>query len=569
MSSELRKRTFLLSLSLFLGFFLSIAAANQGTVYEVPDPKDFTANDPYQGMSYEERPTVQEVPEILNVTDLLRSTAPIFWKHKTSISKGGDVGQLTDIKQAIAAQEQEIIHEIKRVPGILEILDDNKDLEAQIQSFLTLRRAEVRDIHVKVRKLKDDLEKEKNVKVTDISSVGSKIQGLYDEIDLHLEDPTSRYNDDFILKRKEKIRRLMRKKKVLKRDFERLEYPKMKSIHKKIEFLEERRKEIHEKSRDLSFKYVQRRIGLIDKNNNRINYLISIHMKRSRVRQIRAKLASLHAVRNQLDTAKLKISEKGSDALDLEADIRFEEKYYEQVARREKEILDEIRRSREMIHGLRSGSSEPDRKQSIATPDKAQVGKSGAMIQKQDKQETPAEHVYVIPMRAGLDLPGLAEIPRMLQEKAQSAGTKTPSGIVYVMPIDKMTKEPEVRGRQKILEPEISSLLQERNEKNLARIHRLEDRLSRIAELMDRQANTLEALSKRPTVMVPVIPKEPVSSTLAPDLQPPVETPPSSSSATSPVPTVKQVTREEIEKSPALKKIILENLKDERNFRSR
>ena len=164
MSSELRKRTFLLSLSLFLGFFLSIAAANQGTVYEVPDPKDFTANDPYQGMSYEERPTVQEVPEILNVTDLLRSTAPIFWKHKTSISKGGDVGQLTDIKQAIAAQEQEIIHEIKRVPGILEILDDNKDLEAQIQSFLTLRRAEVRDIHVKVRKLKDDLEKEKNVR---------------------------------------------------------------------------------------------------------------------------------------------------------------------------------------------------------------------------------------------------------------------------------------------------------------------------------------------------------------------------------------------------------------------
>lgn len=551
---------------LLLGICLSSASAEPGVEREIPNPRNFTANDPYMGRTYEERPLVQEVPEILNVTDLLRSTTPIFWKHKTSINQGADVGKLTDIKRDIEAREQEIILEIREVPGILEILDDNKDLEAQIQNFLVLRRAEVKDIQDGIKKLKSDLENVKLAKSTDISDVGGKIQTLYDEIDLHLEEPTSKYNDQYILDRKTKIRRLMQKKKVLKRDYERSEDPKMKSIEKKIGFLEERRKEIHEKSRDLSFEFVKRRIENIEKNNNRINYLVSIHMDRERIRSVKAKMGALDVLKKKLETTNEQISEKSSPALELEADIRFEERYYDIVAKREMEMLEEIRRSREMVHGMRSASVVAGTKVN-SSQSQADPGKYVPQAKLSVEQKEAPEHVYVIPMKAGLDLPKVVEIPKILKQRAEEAGSVTPSGIVYVMPMNKA--ESDSSGAPGQITPSqsmaVEKQLRESNERNLGRILRLEERLVEISEMMTKQTKVLQNLSERPVLRSDplknqeMVQQNPVASQL------PEPALPQSSQ------TISKSEDENPDKkmpvsSPSTHDILLQNFQEERNF---
>jgi|GEM_PF-1057836 len=575
MGSLGNKKTRAPGLILFLCISVFLGMAEPGMEREVPDPKNFTANDPYMGKTYEERPLVQEVPEILNVTDLLRSTTPIFWRHRTSVSQGADVGRLTDIKRTIETREQEIIHEIKQIPGILEIFDDNKDLEAQIQNFLALRRAEVRDIHTRVKKLKEELEREKSIKVTDISDVGAKIQGLYDEIDLHLEDPTSKYNDQYILDRKAKIRRLMRKKKVLKRDFERLEYPKMKSIQKKIEFLEERRKEIHEKSRDLSFKFVVRRLQMIEKNNNRINYLVSIHMDRARIRSVKAKMTVLEDLKNQLKKTSDKISEKGTKTLDLEADIRFEERYYDQVAKREMEMLEEIRRSREMVHGLRSKSSVDMKQESVSSGVEGPSGKAEKRAEKRmekgDDSQGSSDHVYVIPMKAGLDLPRVVEIPEILKKKARESGTAAPSGIVYVMPMDQVGKgRPEYPGQPQAnaAQGNLQAQIRESNEKNLGRILRLEERLLQMTELMQKQAKALEVLSETQVSSTPPAIDEKKEAQNPIESQQPVTTLPQSSKAVTPPKTEEPEPVKETPTESSTRDALIKNLREERKFRS-
>ena len=469
---------------------------------EMPRAGVFTTEDPYGGVSYEERPDVGKEARILTVTDLLKSTVPTFWKHKTSLDDGLEVNRLTDIKNQIALHETEIIRGIQKVPGIMEILDDNKDQEAEIQHFLTLRRAELQDIYKQLKKLKHDLEDEKHDKSTGLSDVQDKIKKLYDEIDIHLEGPGSTYNDDFVSKKKKTIRRLMTKKRNLRRDFKRLDYPKMKSLQHKIEFLEERRREIHQKSKNLSFSYIQRRIKRVEKNNARINYLVSIHLDRAQVQEVQAKLGRLREVRQKLASVTKSATQAGKEKLDLEADIRFEEKYYDQVARREGQILDEIRRTREAVHGLRSQEKVQAGSSKILSQERT-PGRTQSMV-----PEAAGQHVYVVPLQKGITLPAVAELPRLLKERAGISRVQTPPGVVYLLPMgargglvnagEAEVMAPGYAGAQgqAVVGADVRNLMQEVQTENDRKLGALKDSLSSMMDLMRKQGESLGRLIK-------------------------------------------------------------------------
>jgi hypothetical protein len=464
---------------------------------ERPSSGVFTTEDPYKGVTYEQRPEVGKETRILTVTDLLKSTVPTFWKHKTSLADGLEVNRLTDIKNQIALHEAEIIRGIQQVPGIMEILDDNKDQEAEIQHFLTLRRAELQNIHKQLKKLKQDLEDEKHTKSTGLSDVQDKIKKLYDEIDIHLEGPGSTYNDDFVSRKKKSIRRLMTKKRNLRRDFERLDYPKMKALRRKIEFLEERRREIHDKSKGLSFSYIQRRVKRVEKNNARINYLVSIHLDRTQIQEVQAKLGRLREVRKKLASVTKDATEEGREKLDLEADIRFEEKYYDQVARREGQILDEIRRTRETVHGLRS----KERVQVGDSKIRSQAKTMGRTQILDSKTEASDQHVYVVPLQSGITLPTVAELPRLLKERAGISRTETPPGVVYLLPMGSGGRQVMAPGYasqkgSQGSQAEIRNLVQEVQSQNDRKFGALKDSLSSMMDLMRKQGESLGQLIK-------------------------------------------------------------------------
>ena len=58
------------------------------------------------------------------------------------------------------------------------------------------------------------------------------------------------------------------------------------------------------------------------------------------VRDIRRRLQKIRNFRSQLQKMEKGSTTKELEKNDLEADIRFEEKYYDHVAQREKEILE-------------------------------------------------------------------------------------------------------------------------------------------------------------------------------------------------------------------------------------
>ena len=167
-------------------------------------------------MAYQDRPKVKDAARVLSVDDLLRSNLPTFWKNRKSVSGASNVGELAERRHEIDMLERDLLAQIQGIPGIPEIVEENKNLEAEIQNFLTLRRAELKDLHKQVRRLEKELDSAKQVKAHDISGLQDRIQGLYDDIDTHLESPEASYNDTYVLKRKDRIKKLLRKKKDFK-----------------------------------------------------------------------------------------------------------------------------------------------------------------------------------------------------------------------------------------------------------------------------------------------------------------------------------------------------------------
>ena len=73
------------------------------------------------------------------------------------------------------------------------------------------------------------------------------MQGLYDDIDTHLESPEASYVcDTYVLQRKERIKKLLRRK-TLRSNLQRLNDPKIKRLSTRLEFLQERRKRFMKK----------------------------------------------------------------------------------------------------------------------------------------------------------------------------------------------------------------------------------------------------------------------------------------------------------------------------------
>lgn len=396
---------------------------------ESPNRHNFSANDPYEGVPYEERPEAADRENILTVNDLLRQNVPTFWKHKTSISDSMEINQIAEMRARLDLMEKKVISRIEEIPGVYEIIEENKMLEAEIQNFLTLRRAELKDLHKQIKKVQDDLNAEKQVKANDIDDVQVQIQRLYEEIDLHLEQPDSSYSDSYVANRKERVRKLMRKKKTLKKDYVQLDYPRIRRLKKRLEFLEERRNEIHEKSKDLSFKYVRRRVEQIEKNNARVNYLAAVHLPRSETRKIRTSLAKIREIRGKIESAQGDLKSKDSAQAQLESEIMFEERYYDEVANREQEILDEIRRSRETI---RQGRSQ-NRADGSAPSRSSYTGSSSDPVGEQKKASGKNQHMIVVPLQQGMDLEKIGQLPGVLKKDEHFSSVDKPT-IIYMTP---------------------------------------------------------------------------------------------------------------------------------------
>ncbi len=389
----------------------SIVSADNGrSKLEKPTRHNLSTKDPYAGVPYQDRPVVKESARVLSVDDLLRSNLPTFWKSRKSVSDAANVGELAEKRYEIDMLEKELLSQIQGIPGISEIIEENRNLEAEIQNFLTLRRAELKDLHKQIRILEKDLDLAKQVKAHDISGLQDRIQGLYDDIDSHLESPESSYNDTYILQRKDRIKKLLRKKKTLRSNLQKLNDPKIKRLSKRLEFLRERRKEVHEKSRDLSFKYVEKRMTMIEKNNARINYVVNINSNRGETKKLKAKMARVRQLRDSLNSVREKLKSKDQGQVDLETEIRFEEKYYDRVAQRESEILEDIRRSRQMV---REGSSVNS--QSMVNISKKSGDKSIAADSGEDESTSNKAHVIVVPLEKGMDLSSVGKLPDVLK----------------------------------------------------------------------------------------------------------------------------------------------------------
>ena len=424
-----------ISYLLFITYLCSLAYANDvSPKLEKPTRHNLSTKDPYGGVSYQNRPTAKDSARVLSVDDLLRSNLPTFWKNRKSVSGAANVGDLAERRYEIDMLERDLLAQIQSIAGIPEIIEDNKNLEAEIQNFLTLRRAELKDLHKQVRRMEKELDSAKQVKAHDISGLQDRIQSLYDDIDTHLESPESSYNDTYVLQRKERIKKLLRKKKTLRSNLQRLNDPKIKRLSTRLEFLQERRKEIHEKSRDLSFKYVLKRMKMIEKNNARINYLVNINSNRGETKKLKAKMARVRQLRTSLDSVREKLKSKEPGQVDLETEIRFEEKYYDRVAKRESEILEDIRRSRQMI---KSGSSDKsDVKVSVAKHGKKMENSSDLSGESKSSDES---HVIVVPLKKGMDLSTVGKLPEVLKTNPKFKNAR--EGTVIYMSNDSNDKE--------------------------------------------------------------------------------------------------------------------------------
>ena len=105
--------------------------------------------------------------------------------------------------------------------------------------------------------------------------------------------------------------------------------------------MQERRKEIHEKSRDLSFKYVAKRMNMIEKNNARINYMVNINSNRGETKSSKPKWrVETNCATHLILSVKSSSKESGQVDLKRKYDLK---KYYDRVAQRESEILEDIR----------------------------------------------------------------------------------------------------------------------------------------------------------------------------------------------------------------------------------
>ena len=481
----------LISYTLLITYSCLLANADSASSkLEKPTRHNLSTSDPYGGVAYQDRPKVKDSARVLSVDDLLRSNLPTFWKNRKSVSGASNVGELAERRHEIDMLERDLLAQIQGIPGIPEIIEENKNLEAEIQNFLTLRRAELKDLHKQVRRLEKELDSAKQVKAHDISGLQDRIQGLYDDIDTHLESPEASYNDTYVLKRKDRIKKLLRKKKTLRSNLQRMNDPSIKRLSTRLEFLQERRKEIHEKSRDLSFKYVVKRMKMIEKNNARINYLVNINSDRGETKKLKSKMARVRKLRSSLDSVRKKLKSKEPGQVDLETEIRFEEKYYDRVAQRESEILEDIRRSRQMI---RKGTS-----------DGVNAGRN--VVKHGEKQEqisavtgektsTDKSHVIVVPLKQGMDLSSVGKLPDVL--KANPKFKDAREGTVIYMSNDSGNDE-----SAKELVADVQRDLEEQNLRLSKELGALRASLEALHQTM------LLQKQHQPVVMQPVVPKQ-------------------------------------------------------------
>ena len=139
-------------------------------------------------------------------------------------------------------------------------------------------------------------------------------------------------------------------------------------------------------------------------------------------------MARVRQLRNSLDSEREKLKSKESGQVDLETEIRFEEKYYDRVAQRESEILEDIRRSRQMIRKGVSKNVGPS----------SSVVKQGKKVEESSdtsgqKTSSDKSHVIVVPLKKGMDLSSVGEkLPEVLKSKPKKFKNAREGTVIYM-----------------------------------------------------------------------------------------------------------------------------------------
>ncbi len=362
-------------------------------------PEDFLV-DAYDNVPYAERPLASEsvLPEDRTESSYLDQMEPFLGEVMVNEVESLDLDPESMARRKLDLMELNLMNYIEEeIPEIADLRHENENHEFEVNHFLKLRRAELKELHLKIDSQREKKERLLSARMADIEEVKAGIRSYYEEIDLHLEDPSSSYDDDYIVHRKRMIRKMMKKEMALERDYREQDYPDVLRADKALRFLEQRRDEILVQSRDLSFPFVKRKMSYVEKNNARINYLVS-RLSEEKLKMVRSMLSSMRSIRTQLDGL-MASSSKSEARRSLEEDVRFEEKYYSELKKKDEDAMNEARRLRGMQEKLTSKSS-------VVTSRDGR-GDSGDSVSMSNGG--PPQYIYLLPVDQMSRLPKIRE----------------------------------------------------------------------------------------------------------------------------------------------------------------
>ena len=363
------------------------------------NPDDFQV-DAYENRSYWEKPLApQALEEDLNPVDTyLSQNAPQPRLLKVDpIDELGLSPEETTRARLHVLESNLLAYLEEQLPEVANLRTENEGFEFEVNHYLKLRRAELKEVYLKLQSMEEKRNKFAMAKQADLDEVKQAIRRYYEEIDLHLESPSSAYNDDFVMHRKGLIRKLMKKELALNRDFRSMNYEPMERIDKNILFLKNRRDELLEQSKNRSFPFVVRKMEMIQKNNARINYLVS-RLPEEPLLQVRELLANIRGLKTSL--AKLdESSSKSQSDKSLAEDVRFEQEYYAKLRQHDEKQTEEAHRLRQLNQSLSATNH------SMSNLVNDLQGRRQEQLNAEKRQESANPNfIYIVPMAEGQEL---------------------------------------------------------------------------------------------------------------------------------------------------------------------
>ncbi|MBW7876151.1 MAG: hypothetical protein H3C47_09205 [Candidatus Cloacimonetes bacterium] len=417
------------------------------------NPEDFQV-DAYENRSYWEKPLAPEALEedLTPVDTYLNQKSPQPRLLKIDpIDELGLSPEETTRARLHVLEANLLAYLEEQLPEVAGLRTENEGFEFEVNHYLKLRRAELKEVYLKLESMEEKRNKFASARQADLDEVKQAIRRYYEEIDLHLESPSSAYNDDFVMHRKNLIRKLMKKELALTRDFRSMNYEPMDRIDKNIQFLKNRRDELLEQSKNRSFPFVVRKMEMIEKNNARINYLVS-RLPEEPLMQVRELLSNIRGLKTSL--AKLDESSSKSQAQkSLAEDVRFEQEYYARLREHDARQTEEAHRLKQLNQSLSATNHSMSNLVQDLESRKEKENKAN-----QDQENKKSNFIYIVPMNENQELIA----PSKPSPQVQMLPSQPARDMSRVMVPSRMPSAPELQSIDNLAYEEESSQKQVR-----------------------------------------------------------------------------------------------------------